>query len=468
MRFHLRINFKYVLVLFLFFGGVLFFVMNNQVTRLVNQSVIEKLDSDNKLGYSLLNQKYPGDWRIEGEKLYKGLVLINDNFELVDEVERQTNSLATIFMGDTRVSTTVRKVDGNRATGTKAAPEVVVKVLKNGEVFFGKAMVAGTNCLTKYIPIRDQSGKVIGMWFVGEKISEVIDKIRNLNILIGLFAVFTVMIGIIISFYLNISVVRPILSTIENLNKTTQQTSSAANQLSAYSQQLSEGNSKQASAVEEASTTLEEAAAMVLQNTENTKQAALLSKQAKETADQGYLEMQAMTGAMSELQKSSEQIAKIMKVIDEIAFQTNILALNAAIEAARAGEAGLGFAVVAEEVRNLAGRCAQAAKDTAAIIESNIGLSEKGVKFAERVRTAFSEITLQAKNVQDLMAEIAAASQEHYQGITQINTAMTQVEQIIQQNAANAEESASASEELSVQADNLKEIVLRLVQMVKG
>lgn len=264
------------------------------------------------------------------------------------------------------------------------------------------------------------------------------------------------------------SIIRPLNKAIQNLTEGALQTSAASNQLASYSQQLSESNAEQVSSIEETSTTLEQAASMVRQNTENTRQAAILSKNANTSADQGNLEMQEMMLSMFELKKSSDQISKIIKVIDEIAFQTNILALNAAIEAARAGEAGAGFAVVAEEVRNLAQRSAQAAKDTEVIIEGNIELSEKGVKVAEKVKTVLSEITLQAKKVSELMEEVAAASQEHYQGIAQINNTMAQMEQSIQKNAANAEESASASEELSVQAENLKEIVFQLVKLVEG
>ena len=164
----------------------------------------------------------------------------------------------------------------------------------------------------------------------------------------------------------------------------------------------------------------------------------------------------------------SDQIAKIIKVIDDIAFQTNILALNAAIEAARAGEAGMGFAVVAEEVRNLAQRSAQAAKDTTAIIETNIELSGNGVLVAGKVSEALNEITAQAKKVNELMDEIAAAGQEQSQGVNQVNQGMTQIETVTQQNAATAEESASAAEELNAQADNIRQIINELSRLVNG
>ena len=277
-----------------------------------------------------------------------------------------------------------------------------------------------------------------------------------------------IILGITIALLVTRGITKPVKKIAEDLTEGAQQVASASNQLSATSQQLAEGNAEQASSIEETSSTLEESSSMVQQNSENTKQAALLAAQTKASSDKGNLDMQEMMSSMSEIKKSSDQIAKIIKVIDEIAFQTNILALNAAVEAARAGDAGMGFAVVAEEVRNLAQRSAQAAKDTAAIIESNIELSEKGVSVAKKVGESLAEITIQAKKVNELMDDIAAASQEQSQGISQINKAISQMEQVTQQNAANAEESASASEELSAQAQNLREIVQQLEILVDG
>ena len=275
-------------------------------------------------------------------------------------------------------------------------------------------------------------------------------------------------IALTLGIFLSISITKPLLAAVNGLNEGAQQVASASEQLSASSQQLAEGNAEQASSIEETSSTLEESASMVQQNSENTKQAAMLAGQTKAFADKGNGEMQEMMSSMGEIKKSSDQIAKIIKVIDEIAFQTNILALNAAVEAARAGDAGMGFAVVAEEVRNLAQRSAQAAKDTAAIIETNIELSEKGVNVAKKVGESLSEITIQAKKVNELMDEIAAASQEQTQGIGQINKAIAQMEKVTQMSASSAEECASSSEELSAQALNLREIVQQLVKLVNG
>jgi methyl-accepting chemotaxis protein len=277
-------------------------------------------------------------------------------------------------------------------------------------------------------------------------------------------------IGLLISLGLMISnmITRPIKNAIDNLNVGTEEVSSAASQVAAASQQLAEGTSEQASSIQETSSTLEETSSMVHQNRENTQQAASLATQTKQYAEKSNLEMGRVMTSMGELKSSSNEIAKIIKVIDEIAFQTNILSLNAAVEAARAGDAGKGFAVVAEEVRNLAQRSAQAAKDTAVIIESNINLSDNGVDIAKAVRDSVASIEDQAKKVSDLLDEINVATNEQAQGVEQINKAVSQMEIVLSANAQTAEESASASRTLSDQAVNVKDIVNTLIVLVDG
>lgn len=279
---------------------------------------------------------------------------------------------------------------------------------------------------------------------------------------------FSIVLLAIIMWLIEKGVIYPLNRIALNLNEGAKQVASASVQLSSSSQQLAEGSAEQSASLQETSSTLEEAASMVQQNSDNTKQAALISERVKEVADKGNQEMQEMAESMNEIKKSSDQIAKIIKIIDEIAFQTNILALNAAVEAARAGEAGMGFAVVAEEVRNLAQRSAQAAKDTAGIIEDNFGLSENGVNVSKKVQETLGEITIQAKKMSELMSEIAASSQEQTQGISQINKAIIQMETVVQQNAVNAEENASASEELSAQARSLNQIAQQLTEVING
>lgn len=253
-----------------------------------------------------------------------------------------------------------------------------------------------------------------------------------------------------------------------SLNGGASQVSSAAGQVSSASQTLAEGSSEQAASLEETSSSLEEISSMTQRNTENAQKANELAKQARQSADKGMEEMRAMNTAMAGIKTSSDDIAKIIKTIDEIAFQTNILALNAAVEAARAGEAGMGFAVVADEVRNLAQRCAQAAKETSAKIEGAISKAAQGVDLSGRVEQMLNEIVTQARQVDELVAEVASASREQTQGITQVNAAVSQMDKVTQSNAASAEESASAAEELNAQALAMNESITALLQLVNG
>jgi methyl-accepting chemotaxis protein len=287
----------------------------------------------------------------------------------------------------------------------------------------------------------------------------------------GLSLVATLL-GVVLALALGVlitrSITKPINRIIESLSEGADQVSSASGQVSSASQQLAEGSSQQAASLEETSSSLEEMSSMTKQNADNANQANALINETSRVVEQANHSMTELTQAMRDISDASTETAKIIKTIDEIAFQTNLLALNAAVEAARAGEAGAGFAVVADEVRNLAMRAAEAAKNTANLIEGTVIKVKGGAELVSKTAEAFTLVATSTNRSKELVAEIAAASNEQAQGVDQISKAVSEMDKVVQQNAANAEESASASEELSAQAEQMLGVVGELVAVVEG
>ena len=291
---------------------------------------------------------------------------------------------------------------------------------------------------------------------------------KQASVTILIVAGISVVIAILVWFITAGNIGKKIHAIVLKLTDGATQVASASSQVNSASQLLAEGSTSQAAGLEETSSGLEEMTAMTKQNAENTQRACALSEQASEAAKDSKLALTQMEESIAKIQKSSDETAKIIKVIDEIAFQTNLLALNAAVEAARAGEAGKGFAVVAEEVRNLALRSAEAAKNTSEMIEDSVSNASEGVDIAGKVSDVMNKIADSVTQTNELIAEIAEATQQQSQGIEEINISVTQMDQITQNNAASAEESASAAEELSGQARKMNGIIESLEVLVNG
>ncbi|MBD3275237.1 MAG: DUF3365 domain-containing protein [Candidatus Marinimicrobia bacterium] len=260
----------------------------------------------------------------------------------------------------------------------------------------------------------------------------------------------------------------PIRNIISELAGGSEQTTSASNQLSEASQLLAEGATEQAASIEETSASLEEMSSMTKQNAQGADQAKILAEESMLAAEQGADKIQKMRLAIQKVDEVSEDSSQIINTIDEIASQTKLLSLNAAVEAARAGEAGRGFAVVAEEVRGLAQKTADAAKETNLLIAESRESTRESVEVVEDVFGALEEITKRVRRVNELIGEVAAGSDEQSIGVAQINKALNQMEQVTQANASNAEESASASEELNAMAETLNSAVRRLELLIEG
>ncbi len=288
------------------------------------------------------------------------------------------------------------------------------------------------------------------------------------NNIIGTVGFSALIAGVLLAYFLTQGITKPIRRTVIGLTTGAQQVATASREVASSGQSLAQGSSEQAASLEETTSALEELSSMTNQNTENAQQANSLVKDTQQVVQKANRAMKQLHQAMEKIDAASDETAKIIKTIDEIAFQTNLLALNAAVEAARAGEAGAGFAVVADEVRNLAMRAAEAAKDTAGLIETNIHDIRDGFGLVRATDEAFTEVQSSVSKVSELVGEIAAASAEQSQGIEQINQAAVQMDKVTQQIAANAEESAAASEELSAQAETMLEQVSELVLLVDG
>jgi len=471
--------------------------------------------------------------------------------QYVDEVKTSTNCEATLFSGDTRLSTTLIDDKGNRVIGTKASDAVIETVINQKKNFQVQIALFGNNYFAYYSPLIID-GNVIGMLFTGVPIDDVLTGQRNMMNLVLWVGIICGLICIALTFVFNIfSVSRPLkkigayahkistgdlgvtsnaVSTINirtsdeigvlarsleqayaylrgyvseikarmqslaegdlatesiydfqgdfvlikdsinnivrNLNRimtevqnSSTQVYTGAKQVADGSQMLAQGSTEQAAAVQQLSSSVADIALKTKTNADMADRAAKLADTIRDNAEKGSQQMDEMISAVKEINQSSQNISKVIKVIDDIAFQTNILALNAAVEAARAGQHGKGFAVVAEEVRNLASKSAEAAKDTGVMIQDSMEKAGLGSRIAGETAASLTGIVSGINESTQLITKIAKSSEEQSAGITQVNIGLDQVAQVVQQNSATAQESAAASEEMSGQSDLLQQLM---------
>jgi hypothetical protein len=393
---------------------------------------------------------------------------LSSETKFVDNIKKIFGTECTIFHGDTRVSTTIVK-DGQRAIGTKIDnPKVIETVLQQGKTFQNINTILGREFNTAYWPLRDIEGKIAGMLFIGKDRASILQTQHEMVVTVAISVLVIVVLMALAAFFIARSIVGPIQRVSQGLVDGTARVASVSAQVSGSSKVLSDGASEQAAAIEETSSSLEEMASMTKQNAGNAGQADGLMKQVEQFVAQSNDSIGKLSASMQEITRASEETQKIVKTIDEISFQTNLLALNAAVEAARAGAAGAGFSVVAEEVRNLAMRAADSARNTAGLIDGTIKKVKEGSGLMSVTHESFTQVAGSATQVAALLAEIATASREQSQGIDQVNKAVGDVDKVTQQNAANAEESAAASEELAAQSDQMKAMVNELLELIGG
>ena len=459
-----------VLVIITIMVGIAGYVGLNAVKRLSNSLVTDSMPSALVLGqvkenlsrgYSNIERiiRTPtGAVRDDAEKTYNALTEANsqlykeyETYLYTDDDKAQYQSLLS-----------VRKEYAESLTKLFALE-------KGGDTNATYAYLDGT-FVAQYRNYRDAIDQILNgdrkeSMSIGKDIQEEAD-------FCTVFIIVSILIALALAVTIAIIIIRGTNKVLEkaitSIDEGSSQVAAAASQVSAASNMLAEGASEQAASLEETSSSLEEMSSMTSQNAKNAQEAKNVADDMHASADSSAEQMKEMQKAMDAIKESSAGIAQIIKTIDEIAFQTNILALNAAVEAARAGEAGAGFAVVAEEVRNLAQRSAQSAKETSAKIEGAIRNSDHGVMLSAKVAESLNSIVGKARTMNGLVSEIATASSEQDKGIGQLTVAVQQMDKVTQANASNAEETASASEELNAHADSLKETVVELVALVRS
>lgn len=505
-----------IIISLLLLSAILLLLSYNHVKAQVIAASEEKVRSDLLTGEAIINTMYPGDWEVRGDKLYKGDQLINENYQLVDYISSLTQDTCTIFLGDTRVTTNVKKDNGERAIGTKVSEQVKQVVLDQGKIYTGQAIVVNKPYQTAYMPIKDKTGKPVGMFYVGVPIEHyelAIQKNFYLQVFISLLVM--AMVALLFRYIVGRIILQPveslkgafqalengdlsfrlqpkgnnemtqlakgvnqmassldnILSQVSQHSSTlaaqSQETAAAAQQISAMLEQITSNTTEVAATAEQGSATANYAVEQVAKVEQNALQGSEAVQQTVDKMDAIQKSVQATADSIGILNDRCQSIGQIIEVIKNIAEQTNLLALNAAIEAARAGESGRGFAVVAEEVRKLAEQSAKAANDITDLIvrvqrRATAAVKDMG-QSAKEVNEGVEIVYRAGSSLEVIMEQITEMSRM----IKEITVGINTTSESTQQLAAHSDQINNSIQHLATASQNLAQLAQDMENSLK-
>lgn len=475
-----------------------------QMKEKIIGSAQSKLLSDLALSRTLIDTRYPGNWNIKDSQIYKGDFCFNNQFNLVDEIGNLTGDTVTIFQGDTRVATNVIQEDGNRAVNTQVSAEVNNTVLEKGETYIGKANVVGTWNQTVYEPIIDSNKNIIGIFYVGVPNTLYDQMAANFRTKLIILIAAGIIIFSCLVWVFCVKIFSPLTklehmtqkmatgdltskikitshdelgslalafntmqdsfnNVLSNISLASTEVNVSSKEVSDSSMSLSQGAAEQASAIEELTVQIEDICNKMKLNSENTQKANSLTSMVSTNAMTGSQNMADLQIAILKINQTSHDISKIIQVIDNIAFQTNILSLNASVEAAQSGKYGRGFAIVAEEVRNLATKSALAARDTSDLIHNSLEKVEEGIRLVDANAKSLDDIISGISEISTAISSISIATKEQSSSIDQVSLGISQVAAVTQHTSSISEEALATSVELHNQAEALENQVQQFV-----